>query len=313
MNKLTKTALLCVGLLLSATIMADDNVKQINPEFFSEEQTADYLADSEYIENWGTFDVQSRLRKKEYTIDDVRNFVKRQACPWSEDAIKAVQNEIDFLNKKIVSNGYKLPLPEKVPFMLTTMIEEGDCVAYTRKDGIAIRSRSVLSSATATLVAHELFHVLTRNNPDFKAEIYKLIGFEILEKDITVPDSFKNMMISNPDVECHNSCATFTIDGKAVDCAMFIYSDREWTGRTFFDYLNIGLLEIDKKNCTLILKDGKPVIHKVSDAEDFYEKVGFGTDYIIDPEEILADNFADVLCGYTDSKLTQAIHQLLQK
>lgn len=312
MNKLRYIAIVCAGMLSSLSAFADDGVMLINPEFYNEEQAAEYLTDSDYLNNFGTFDVQSRLRCKDCSAENVKAFVAKQVSPWDEESVGTIQRIISYLNKNIESNGYKLPLPAKVPFMLTTMAEEGDCMAYTRKEGIAIKS-SATYRVSANIVAHELFHVLTRNNPEFKAAMYELIGFKTLKSDIAVPESFKNMMISNPDVEHHNTYATFKIDGKDVDCAMFIYSDREWTGRSFFDYLNIGLLEIDKEKCTLILKDGKPVIHRVGEAEDFFDKVGVGTDYIIDPEEILADNFGDVMCNYTGSELTKSMHELLQK
>ena len=311
-NKAFFSVVLCAGILVSVASLADDNVKHIKPVFYDEAQTAEYLTNGDYIDNFGTFDIQSRLHRNSGTLDDVKTLYKRQACSWRDEAINAVQSSLDKLNKNIDSLGYKLPLPENVPFMLTTMHEEGDAEAYTCKEGIALRY-NIFQEETDFLIAHELFHVLSRNNQNFKREIYKLIGFEVLNNDIAVPDTFKNVMISNPDVEHHNTYAPFKIGGKSVDCAMFIYSDREYKGGSFFGYLNIGLLEIDKKKCSLVLKDGWPVIHEVSEAEDFYDKVGTTTDYIIDPEEILADNFANVLCGYVREGITQSIQELLLK
>ena len=315
MNKLFAVALVCANLFTSTSSFAEKAVKLINPVFYSSEQTAEYLTSGDnYLSSWGEFDVLSRLHNDSATYNDVVDFVKKQARSWDETSTKIVKTSIEKLNKNIEANGFNLPLADKVPFMLSAMGEEGQCAAYTRREGIAISNRSVYRYPNFDiLVAHELFHVLTRNNPDFKKKIYKLIGFETLKKDIAVPESFKNKMISNPDVDHHNTYATFKIGGKKVDCAMFIFSKSKWKGGTFFDYLEVGLIEIDKKKCELVLKDGEPIIHSVSEAEDFYDKVGIGTSYIIDPEEILADNFSYVLCNSFNSKLEKSIKKLLTK
>ena len=54
---------------------------------------------------------------------------------------------------------------------------------------------------------HEIFHCLTRCNPDFRAEMYKLIHFTVQEKEYSLPPSVFEYHISNPDVEHHNSYA----------------------------------------------------------------------------------------------------------
>lgn len=315
MNKYFSRIVVCAALSLfcSASSWAADAVKLINPVFYSKEQTAEYLTTgTAYLANWGTFDVLSRLKRDGVSYDDVVAFVKDQTRSWNEEDKESAMKGVAGLNAIIKKEGYKLPLPEKIPFMLSSMNEEGGCLAYTRKEGVAFGSSAEVD-IDSRLIAHELFHVLTRNNPDFKKKIYELIGFNTLKKDIAVPESFKNRMISNPDVDHHNTYATFKIGGKKVDCAMFIYSDEEWNGGSFFDYLKVGLLEIDKEKCELVLKDGEPVIHDVDEAEDFYDKVGNSTSYIIDPEEILADNFSFLLCYGSDSDLCVAMRKLLLK
>ena len=47
-------------------------------------------------------------------------------------------------------------------------------------------------------------------------------------------------------------------------------------------------------------EDGKTVIYSIDQAEDFYQKIGKNTKYIINPEEILADNFAYMLIQKKD-------------
>lgn len=70
------------------------------------------------------------------------------------------------------------------------MQEEGGASAYTRKNWIAI-SEDVLNKISAAqlqiLVAHELFHILTRYDLNFKKSVYQTIGFTVLDREIIFP------------------------------------------------------------------------------------------------------------------------------
>ena len=82
---------------------------------------------------------------------------------------------------------------------------------------------------------------------------------------------------------------------------MVIYSTKPYEGGSFFQYLNIGLVPIDKNTCKAIEKEGKAVVYSINEASDFYDRMGRNTQYIIDPEEVLADNFSLLLTG-SDTK-----------
>lgn len=76
------------------------------------------------------------------------------------------------------------------------MQEEGGADAYTRKNWIAI-NENVLNNAQETqlksLVAHELFHILTRYDLNFKKAVYQTIGFTVLDREIIfLQTSWKN-------------------------------------------------------------------------------------------------------------------------
>lgn len=310
MKRTISSILLGAALCCSSSIWAEKGVKQINPQFLSDEAAKEYLISGGYYENWGEFDIMSRI-KRMTTLDSIKLFAQQQVYSWDDSAKESVEESVKQMNEMIQENGYNLPLPASVPFIRTSMREEGGAAAYTRKDGIVMGYRAHYMGVE--LVAHELFHTLTRNNPKFKKEMYNLIGFKILKKEIEVPVSFKNKIITNPDVEHHNAYATFTINGEKKDCTMYIYSNEEWRGGSFFNYMKIGLVEIDKKKCKAILKDGEPIIHSIEDATDFYDIVGRNTGYVIDPEEILADNFSYIFYGDPSSDLGKSIQKLLKK
>ena len=57
------------------------------------------------------------------------------------------------------------------------------------------------------------------------------------------------------------------------------------------DHLCVGLIPLSDSLIPL-QENGQTVIYSIDQAEDFYQKIGKNTEYIINPEEILADNFA---------------------
>ena len=59
----------------------------------------------------------------------------------------------------------------------------------------------------------------------------------------------------------------------------------------FFDYIKIGLIPLNEQFIP-IQENGETIIIPIEQAEDLYEKIGKNTDYVINPEEVLADNFA---------------------
>lgn len=105
--------------------------------------------------------------------------------------------------------------------------------------------------------------------------------------------------ISNPDISRYDSYGTFTIGGQKQYCTMVIYTDRPYDGKTLFDYLKVGLVPLNG-DFIPIQKAGKTIIYALDEAEDFYTQVGKNTNYLIHPEEIMADNFAFTLTGKKD-------------
>lgn len=206
------------------------------------------------------------------------------------------------LDAEIKKQSYNLDFPKEIIFVKTTQKEEGNAEAYTRVNWIAIGEHALKEASDADLkylVAHELFHLLTRQNSNFKKDIYKVIGFTVIEKEIIFPSDLAEIRISNPDISRYDSYGTFTIGGQKQYCTMVIYTDRPYDGKALFDYLKVGLVPLNG-DFVPVQKAGKTIIYALDEAEDFYTQVGKNTNYLIHPEEIMADNFAFTLTGKKD-------------
>lgn len=103
-------------------------------------------------------------------------------------------------------------------------------------------------------------------------------------KEFPIPPSVFEYHITNPDVEHHDSYATFVIDGRNIDCFTDMVTTKhfEKEGDDFFDSMTTALIPID----------GTDVYYTPKHAANFDEIFGKNTDYVIDPEECMADNFA---------------------
>lgn len=83
---------------------------------------------------------------------------------------------MDELEAIIEEKGYKIPKTDEIVFIKSTQNEEGGSIAYTHRYQIYMDSIIPLYLRTnkenhqkgLSILAHEIFHCITRNNPDFR-------------------------------------------------------------------------------------------------------------------------------------------------
>lgn len=171
---------------------------------------------------------------------------------------------------------------------------------------------------------HELWHIISRNNPQLRKQMYGLIGFHVLDSEIEIPDEVKSHILCNPDVDRHDSYATFTIKGKKTDCMLMLYAEEDEFVEFITNLSNyVGsrdgywLMALDSQTHRPYKDDkGKYVVYNCKEVSDFTEVMSSGNSgYCDDPEECMADNFAYAMMGRTDlpnTKLLEDIRQLLK-
>ena len=194
-------------------------------------------------------------------------------------------------------------LPDTIFFIKTTMDEElKGAHAYTRSNAVILNGDKITTtdSQLEHVLIHELFHIASRHDQNFRKKIYKIIGFELMN-EIELTGELKYSKLSNPDAPFNDSYVQLTHEGQSIECMMLLYANKKFTGGGLFDYVNIGLVKLtgtEQKQIELV--DGNPVIYKLNEVANFFEQVGQNTQYIIDPEEITADNFAFLINGKED-------------
>lgn len=274
-----------------------ESTKRFNPQFATQQEARKLmLTNDHYTNSWNSFDIASRLQKTDGTKEELLQAAANEVMDWSAEEKEKITAIINSINDSISKQGFQLPFPKEIILVKTPMTTEGGAGGYTRSNWIALCDKmlEMPENNLATLISHELFHILTRNDREFKKEMYKAIGFTVMKDEIEFPSDLKEAIINNPDVSRNDSYATFTIKGEKKNCTMVLYTKKPYTTGFFFNYMNVGLVPLDDA-WKPVQENGNTVIYPLEDVSDFQEQVGKNTGYIINPEEILADNFVIAL------------------
>ena len=284
------------------------------------------LANVEYFEKFSPNKLGYVMQNKDTSIENYIAFAREQVLDWTNEEKDAVAHGMKLIEDTFANRGWVLPPLETIVFIKTTMAEENYVMGYTHGTQVYLgnfldsyfsgnyTASKPLPDGFCTLLAHELFHCLTRCNPDFRAQMYSLIHFTIAQNDYALPPSVWEYYIANPDVEHHNSWATFTVDGKEIDCFTAFVTTKHFEnkGEHFFKYGTTVLVPVD----------GSDVYYSKDQASNFDAVFGTNTGYVIDPEECMADNFSYAVIyglnglsgeGYDNPEIIEGIFEILSR
>lgn len=258
-------------------------------------------SEDDYTAKWSAFDIVSRVQRADATRADLFALMETQVSDWPQDESARIARVVAELDSIIAANGFVLPLPEEILLVRSGLREEGGAVGYTRENYIVLRPDLVQGERAQLrkVLLHEIFHVLTRKDAAFRRAIYEAIGFTV-SNPIPYPEQLASRRITNPDAHLTDSYINLQLKaGGEADCVMMLYAKKDWEGGTFFTYLEIGFVEVTGPDGgkTVRLVNREPVIHGLKDIDGFFQQVGWNTQYVIDPEEIAADNFAHAITG----------------
>lgn len=271
--------------------------------------------EDEFTKSWSQFDIDSRLHKQKRTKTELFDYISKQTREWTQDEKNKMHTIFSSIDKQIAQQGFKIHFPDVIYFVNTTTKEEGNAGGYTRANYVVLKD-DILSQSKERLkktIIHELFHVLTRNKPEFRKEMYQIIGFKLMN-DVEYSENLKDYRITNPDAPQVDSYIRLKVDGQPKDCMMILYSNRDYKDGDFFKYINVGFLSLKGDSIKSIeYKDDKPVIYSIKQVTGFFEQVGKNTQYIIHPEEILADNFAFAILNKSGLPNPEIVNDIKKK
>ena len=219
-------------------------------------------------------------------------FLARQVRPFAEAerallgiAIQQAYTYCAALNDRL--------LPDSVCLAKMSTNVFGPSVYFTRERTIFLPQNELYGNnrALVPVLLHELFHIISRYQPKLRNELYALIGYEPLDATLHYPAPLLKRRLLNPDGIDHRYAIELAgRAGQAQPYISVITADTTdaYPGQRYFDYIDFRLHPLSRSDSGYaVLPTGIPP----ENAPGFFDQTADNTDYIIHPDEILADNF----------------------
>lgn len=247
----------------------------------------------------------------------------KQALDFSPADTRELAAIIKSIGAKFESAGIDGALPAKVTLVKTTGRDE-DHAAYCRGPVVLVpvtmlgeRERG---RGFEDIFIHELFHVISNGHRELRPELYGLLGFTECG-EVALPDEIRRWLITNPD-SYENNYRIDVLENDEVVSVMpvHLFSNERYrrrSGGTFFAYIETRLLVLDESEgkTTLRTRDGHPVMLDANACREYMRKVARNTRYMLQPEEVLAENFVFYVNNVTrvsDRRIVERLGKLLR-
>jgi len=230
------------------------------------------------------------------TLAKFLDFAADNAVPWTEQERQAWQPIIAKLSTAMADLDLHLP---NVLLVKTTGSEELGALAYTRQRAIfmsqTLASRAIdHPNSSFFFLAHELFHVLSRDDSKLRDDMHALLGFATF-RHFDYPSELEPFRVSNPDSFDYGAGLTVqTATGTANVVPIFqvpLPLKDAILLPDVFAVLEVDLVAVDIETGGPILDgNGKAVVYGF-DNTNWIPLMLRNSDFIIQPQEVMADNF----------------------
>jgi hypothetical protein len=220
-------------------------------------------------------------------------FLARQVRPFTEAERVLLRAAIQQAYTYCAALNARL-LPDSVFLAKMSTNVFGPSVYFTRERAIFLPQNELYGNnpALVPVLLHEIFHLISRYQPELRDELYALIGYEPLDDDPYFPGQLLSKRLLNPDGTSHRYAIALTDrTGQARPYLPVITADttNAYPGKRYFDYIDFRLHPLlPNDGGYAVQPEGVPP----KAAPGFFDQIADNTDYIIHPDEILADNFA---------------------
>jgi hypothetical protein len=233
------------------------------------------------------------------TLAEFLTFAAGSAAAWTPQEQASWQPIIEKLDAAIAGLNVHVP---NIALVKTTGREEFDA-PYTRNDAIMLpQSRVTLPVSSPReayfLLAHELFHILSRTDSRLRDRLYSLLGFERVKR-FDYPAELEGRRISNPDAFEYLHSLKVQTGAASVDVMPVIQSlvplNEAIQLPDFFAALDIVLLQVEPGTGAVSRDSNGNLIRYGFGNTNWVPLMLRNSSYIIHPEELLADNFATLM------------------
>jgi hypothetical protein len=241
------------------------------------------------------------------------------ALPWPADARERWRRALAAIAPAF--NRLKVPLPREVLLIRTSGRESAD-QPHTRANAVVLPAQfGQQAFSDAEVLAHELFHVVSRHQPELANRLYDLIGYHRVG-ELEWPAAWLTIRIANQDAPFDRHLMRVKIGGREATVMPVVVSANPTLppadGDTLLELMEPRLLEVEpgagSQRTRPVMKGGQPVWHDPEVVPDFLAHLGGNTDYILHPDETIADNFMFLVSGRAvkNKRLLERIEAVLR-
>ena len=286
-------------------------------DFLDSTQAAQRIAIDEkeqFFEYINVLDMSIQLKKnfadttdRKIILAEYKNSLQTSVKHFSEAEEDFIKNALSNIFKKSAFDLKKV-IDQPIVFIKVNGKHYGDGAYYTRENSIIIpekKLRNPDSENFEQVIEHEIFHIYSRYHPEKQKSLYALIGYKSIGnlRNLQMNQRLRARVLLNPDGINYAYAIQLKDESKTFQAIPLIISKKEKFDvdqEAFFDYLQFDLYKIQPPFSRLIKVESTTAGESIINYEEqpaFLAQIGENTDYIIHPDEVLADNFVLLLNG----------------
>ena len=181
------------GVMLYQCFASADERKMLSWRFASAVEGKELLQRNDaYYNRLNRNDISYRLQKKNGNVEELKSFAASQVKEFTVEEKNLVNETVEWFLLMCKEKGYNLPSMGEIVFIRSTLYDEFGASGYSTGmqiylgDELFFRLNGDDEQAKIkfkhTLI-HEIFHCMTRSNPDFREAMYGIINFKVDEKE----------------------------------------------------------------------------------------------------------------------------------
>lgn len=290
----------------SPTLSSDPSVRY---DFMSNDDASTYLREGDID---GYYDYMSPAHMSVQTGDTASypsldaqmesylDIVTGQTLAWTDEEILKMTSLMDSARALVEVINPAL-WPETIKMIKVDPAHYGDNVYYTLGQAIVWPANILTDfsiSSQLPVALHEVWHLVSRYQPALRDSMFGLIGFYRHGYEVELGPVLSKQLLVNPDGVTMDYAIRLidSTTGRSTEAIPLVASrfDRyDLSMPSFFDYLHFDLHELQVTGKQATVTAHPDATSKMDPAyfDDFFGQIKDNTQYIIHPDEIMADNF----------------------
>lgn len=275
-----------------------------------DEATVAITARDEYLTAVTAADVSIWLRRpgSSADIDALARYFAASVRPWDADERVRLEAMIERVSPRVAQLAALLPNGVQIAAIDASATAGAD---FTRGHTIFLSDLKPADDALDERFFHELFHVISRGNPARRDALYGIIGFERCTP-MALDSALRARVLTNPDAPVVEYVSRLQIDGRTVLATPLMVADieRYTTTSGLFDHVAVQFAPFVRDQQGRCTRDEASTVTQAEIGRALLARAGNNTDYVIHPEELVADNFAQMMMGRRDAPSPEVYSRL---